>query len=150
MDALVAFVLPVTSTLLGAGITYWINVRNRRQTKREDVFHEAIGAVAVVEASRVTLTGLPPWKGASPGAFEEFMQELGKSQHLAYVHALASARAAVARASAYDPGLVRLLDKPDPFGEDTNGPAIMGRLRAEIGQSSEPVLTSDEGLLEGK
>lgn len=68
MDALVAFALPLGSTFLGAGITYWINVRNRRQTKREDVFHEAIGAVAVVEASRVTLTGMPPWDGASTEA----------------------------------------------------------------------------------
>jgi hypothetical protein len=43
--------LPLLSTLLGGGITYWVNVRQRRRTYVEDLFNAAIAAVAAAEVS---------------------------------------------------------------------------------------------------
>jgi hypothetical protein len=43
--------LPLGSVVVGAGITYWINVRARRLGYREDLFNEAMEAVSVAEIS---------------------------------------------------------------------------------------------------
>jgi hypothetical protein len=53
-------VVPLASVLLGAAITYWLNVRTRRRTKVEDIFHDAIAAVAVAQASRGYTAGVGP------------------------------------------------------------------------------------------
>lgn len=47
LDALV----PIVSLFIGSGITYWVNVRSRRRTYVEDLFNQAIAAVAAAEAS---------------------------------------------------------------------------------------------------
>lgn len=59
-------VLPLVSVLLGAAITYALNVRTQRRSKVEEVFHEAIAAVAVAVASHDFVAELAPWRGATP------------------------------------------------------------------------------------
>jgi hypothetical protein len=44
-------VLPLVGIAIGAGITYVLNVRARRRTYIEDLFNQAIAAVAAAEAS---------------------------------------------------------------------------------------------------
>ena len=51
MPTLVAAVAPLPSLLIGALITYYINIRARRSNRIEDLFNEAISAVAVADAS---------------------------------------------------------------------------------------------------
>lgn len=42
---------PLVSVLLGAALTYWLNVRTRRRSAAEDLVNAAIAAVAIVEAN---------------------------------------------------------------------------------------------------
>ena len=44
--------VPVLSVLLGAGLTYWLNVRQRRRSTVENLFDQAIAAVAVADAAQ--------------------------------------------------------------------------------------------------
>lgn len=44
------------SIAVGAGVTYWLNVRARRTVQFEEVVNAAIAAVAVEEASRSAIT----------------------------------------------------------------------------------------------
>ncbi|MEV0273280.1 hypothetical protein AB0H43_31300 [Hamadaea sp. NPDC050747] len=41
----------IASVLLGAALTYWMNVRTRRRTAAEDTVDAAIAAVALVEVN---------------------------------------------------------------------------------------------------
>jgi hypothetical protein len=56
MDLLASVVVPLISIAVGAGVTYWLNVRARRSMQFEDVINAAITAVAVEEASRSAIT----------------------------------------------------------------------------------------------
>jgi hypothetical protein len=51
---------PLFSVFLGAGITYWLNVRARQRTHIEDLFTAAIAAVATVVASRDYISSVAP------------------------------------------------------------------------------------------
>jgi hypothetical protein len=97
--------LPVMSVLLGAGITYWLNVRTRRRSRVEDVLYDAISAVAVAEASHDYITAIGPWRGATEQQHQQFNAELGRIGNSRYVEAVADARASLAKASAYVPEL---------------------------------------------
>jgi hypothetical protein len=44
-------VAPFLSLMLGAGLTYWLNVRQRQQTYLDDLFKAAISAVYASDAS---------------------------------------------------------------------------------------------------
>ncbi len=44
-------VIPLVSLLIGSGITYWVNVRSRRQNYVEDLINQAIAAVTAAEES---------------------------------------------------------------------------------------------------
>lgn len=52
--------IPVLSVLAGAAITYWLNVRSRKRTRVEDIYHDAIAAVAVAAAARNFITQVGP------------------------------------------------------------------------------------------
>ncbi len=93
------------SVLVGAGIAYWVNVRTQRRQRIEDVFHEALAAVAVAEASHDFITQLGPWQGATEQEYRAATSQLGREGHANYVRAVANARATLARASAYQPAL---------------------------------------------
>jgi hypothetical protein len=56
MDLLAGVVVPLISIAVGAGVTYWLNVRTRRSMQFEDLINAAIAAVAVEEASRSAIT----------------------------------------------------------------------------------------------
>jgi hypothetical protein len=56
MSVVVSVLLPLVSIAVGAGLTYWLNVRARRASQAEDLINNAIGAVAVEEASRQAIT----------------------------------------------------------------------------------------------
>lgn len=134
--------LPFVSVLLGAGITYWTNVKQRRRTKVEDIFHEAIAAVAVASASREYWSDvlLP---GASGQEQEDFNKEVRRVALWDAIKANAQARAAVARASAYDPSLQAFLSGPIAESmTDAHAEEVMRHLRQGVarvrGAGSEP------------
>lgn len=132
MADMLTTVLPFVSVVLGALITYVTNVRHRRRTKVEDVFHEAISAVAVAHANKNFITSLGPWQGATPEAYAEFTSQLGREGNLNYARAVAEARAALARASAYDATVRQYLGATEDVYERAD--EIMAHLRARIGK----------------
>lgn len=56
MNIVASVVVPLISIAVGAGVTYWLNVRTRRSIRFEDLINAAIAAVAVEEASRTAIT----------------------------------------------------------------------------------------------
>jgi hypothetical protein len=130
MADMLSAVIPFVSVVLGGLITYWTNVRHRRRTKVEDIFHEAIAAVAVAHASQQFVAELHPWKGLTAEAEAAFSLELRNEGNLNHARAVAAARAALARASAYDPTLRQYLDS---LGDVYNrADEITAHLRARI------------------
>ncbi|HRW40096.1 MAG TPA: hypothetical protein P5193_00985 [Microthrixaceae bacterium] len=110
MDVVASALVPFGSVFVGAAITYWVNVLQRRRTKVEDVLHRAIGEVAKMSASRDFFTGLSPsvaeWSEEQGRALSA---ELTATALRQYAQAVALARAAVAEASVYFPDLGPLL-----------------------------------------
>jgi hypothetical protein len=124
MTATLALV-PVLSVLMGAAITYWLNVRARNRTRIEDIYHDAIAAVAVAAASREFIGQVGPWRGASNDEYDAFTSRMGQEGNERYIKAVADARSAIARASAYAPGLRR-------FYAETGGSEFNDALADEI------------------
>ncbi|WP_224148394.1 hypothetical protein, partial [Mycobacterium avium] len=116
---------PVLSVLIGAAITYWLNVRARNRTRIEDIYHDAIAAVAVAAASKEFITQVGPWHGATNDDYDRFTSRLGQEGNQRYITAVAEARNAIARASAYEPSLLR-------FYAGTSGSEFDNALADEI------------------
>ncbi len=123
-------VVPLVSLLIGSGITYWVNVRTQRRTRVDDVFHDAIAAVAVAVARHDFITQVAPWQGASPEDHAAFSSQRGREGNENYVRAVADPRAAIARASAYDPGLRSYRATTEDVYEKAD--EILGRLRRQL------------------
>lgn len=135
MSDVLSVALPFVSVFVGAGITYVFNVRTRRRTKVEEIYHEAIAAVAVAHAAHDFIAELKPWRSAEPEEMRAFNSDLARQGNLHYVQAIAEARAALARASAYDPRLNTFLEAPDSVGREVvyaRAEEIMRHLRQNI------------------
>ncbi len=124
MTATLALV-PLLSVLAGAAITYWLNVRARNRTRIEDIYHDAIAAIAVAAASREFIGQVGPWRGASNDEYDAFTSRMGREGNERYIKAVADARSAIARASAYAPELRR-------FYAETGGSEFDDALADEI------------------
>ncbi|MCW2539279.1 MAG: hypothetical protein JWN95_1004 [Frankiales bacterium] len=105
MPIALGIAVPLVSLLVGAWITYALNVRTGKRTRIADIYHDAIGAVTNVLASKDYLSGLGRWQGASDEDWHTFNSQLGHDALLRYVDAVAQARTTLARASAYAPEL---------------------------------------------
>jgi hypothetical protein len=98
-------VVPLASVLLGAGVTYWLNVRRRRSNRIEDLFDAAISATAVADASLhySHLSGI----GRPPGISDQDFQDLGRRLILDglnnHFKRAGEAREAIARVFPYEP-----------------------------------------------
>ena len=103
-------ILPLVAVLLGSLITYWVNVRTRVRSKVDDAFREAIAAVAEADSRRKWLENFE-W-GAPPDEAAKMLLQVSRDSTLQWVQAVADARAAVARASVYDPTLAQYYRGP--------------------------------------
>lgn len=117
--------VPVLSVLAGAAITYWLNVRARHRTRIEDIYHDAIAAVAIAAASKDFIAQVAPWRGARNDEYDAFTSRIGQEGNERYIRAVADARSAIARASAYEPELRR-------FYAETAGSEFNDALADEI------------------
>ena len=129
MEALTPF-LPLISVLAPvvvlATISYWFGSRTRRRTKREEIFHNAIATVAEAEAS-INFMYRVDWTGGSPDGIRDLADQLGREGAERHARCVNSARAAVARASAYDPTLAQYYRK-EVNGLLAHATAIIDRL----------------------
>ena len=103
MDAVSIF-LPIASTFIGAGITYGINVRQRRRNYVEDRFNEATAAVAAASASQRFINAADPERVDLSGeALQNFNRELRKRGIENEAQKAAEAWEALAKLSPYVP-----------------------------------------------
>lgn len=115
VDALVPFL----SVILGAAITYWFGVRQRRRTLVDDRFDDAIAAVAMVIS---TISYVPHYGKWHPDVSEEervsLEKEVAREATLNHMQAIAAARDAVAKCVPYKSALARFLDEPVLYFQD--------------------------------
>lgn len=121
--------VPLLSVLLGAGITYWLNVRSRRRSHVEDRFNEAIAAVALVISTYDFVSGYGRWH---PAVAEEerleFEKHMAKEATLGHVRAISAARNAVSQCVPYSPELRQLLNEPPLYFRE-HADEIIAQLR---------------------
>lgn len=102
------FLTPLLAVLLGALITYWLNVRARRRSHVEDLFADAIAAVRVAEASKDYIRSVAPWSpDLSREEYVDFLNQLGREAAEDHIRKAAAAREALARVLEYRPELHR-------------------------------------------
>jgi hypothetical protein len=107
VDAFLAAVVPLVSVLLGAGITYGLNVRQRRRTYVDDLFATAIAAVAVADASQYYMPGDSIVRPAhmTETDHQDFLASIARAALETSVKRTAEAREAIARVIPYRPEL---------------------------------------------
>lgn len=111
--------VPLASVLLGAGITYWLNVRQRRRTFVEDRFNEAIAAVSLVVSTISYVPHYGKWhQDVTEGERIELEKEVAREATLNHMRSLSTARDAVARCVPYQPGLGEFLTQPVLYFQD--------------------------------
>jgi hypothetical protein len=106
LSTFITAVVPLLSVLLGAFLTYWINVRIRRSNRIEDLFDEAIAATAVADASQNYLAGMGRPDGLSEQEYWQVVTSLARGGIENHVKRTSEAREAIARVAQYEP-LVR-------------------------------------------
>jgi hypothetical protein len=122
--------LPLVSVLLGALITYLLNVKARIRGEENDVYRGAISAVAVAIASTDYISQIK-WGGSTPEEEADLAKQAGREFTERHLRAVADARAAVARASAYDPTLAEFY-RTNTAAVYERGDELMARLREHL------------------
>lgn len=92
----VAAVVPLLSVLLGAAMTYWLNVRTRRRNHVEDAFNEAIAAVAVADASKSYLRRVAKPAEISAADYQQLLADMGRTAVEGHTKRCSEAREALA------------------------------------------------------
>lgn len=106
--------LPLAATLLGAGITYALNVRGRRRTYVEDLFNQAIAAVMAADASVAYTTGVGRPMHLSDDEYVDVLKWMATEAIKNWVTKVTLANEALARVVPYQPELeAQLPFKPD-------------------------------------
>jgi len=109
-------VLPLLSTLLGAGITYLVNVRQRRRNYIEDLFNEAIAAVAAARASTRFVSAADPRRADLEGDdLREFDRQFKRLGLETEARKLSEALEALAKLTPYLPAVA-------VYYQDADGP----------------------------
>lgn len=106
----------LASMAIGALITYAVNVRSRRRSRIEDLFDEAIAAVAVAGASVTYTSSIGRPEYLSDSDFEELQRWLVLEGIKSWATRLAEANQAVAKVVPFDTSLSDLV----PFGLDVS------------------------------
>ena len=104
-------IVPVVSVLVGAGLTYWLNVLARKRTHVEDQFNAAIAAIAVADASKHYLRSVARPVGLSEAQYHALLADIAKAAIENHCLRAGEAREALARIMQYDLGV-------KPFYED--------------------------------
>lgn len=102
----VAAVVPLLlSVLLGAAMTYWLNVRTRRRNHVDDAFNEAIAAVAVADASKSYLRRVSKPAEMSAADYQQLLADMGRTAVDGHTKRCSEAREALARVLPYEPAV---------------------------------------------
>lgn len=86
---------------MGAAITYMVNVRDRRRRHVEQLFNDAIAAVAAAEAAMQFINNVPSEAGLSSARAADLEQDLREESYRRFVQLVALAREALAKVVPY-------------------------------------------------
>jgi hypothetical protein len=111
VTTLMSAVIPLVSVLLGGALTYWLNVRARRRNRVEDLFDDAIAAVAVADASKSYLRSVAKPAALSDNEYQSLLGSIAHNAIEAHMQRAAEAREAIAKVIQYEP-------KVQPFYAD--------------------------------
>lgn len=121
--------IPLASVLLGAAITYVLNVRARRRNHVEDLFNDAVAAMSLAISTHSYVPGYGKWH---PEVTEdervELEKEMAREATISHIRAIGAARDAVAQCIPYQPALRALLDEPVLYFRD-HADEIIAQLR---------------------
>jgi hypothetical protein len=133
--------VPLASVLLGATITYLLNVRTRRRSHVEDRFNDAIAAVSLVISTHSYVPGYGKWHPAvTEDERVELEKEMAREATINHIRAIGVARDAVAQCLPYNPRLRQLLDQPVLYFQDHADEIIAALRRApDRSASSSPL-----------
>lgn len=112
IDALV----PLFSVLLGAGLTYWLNVRVRRRNTIDDLYQSAIAAVAIAEASKRFLQHVP--SSLSNEEQLNFLRDIERVNYQNHIDKCTQARESIARLVPYDQSAIRYYEEPRTISDN--------------------------------
>lgn len=111
METVLLAVVPLLSVLAGAGLTYWLNVRQRRRSYVDEVYDRAITALAAASASSDYVTDLPRPPHLTDDEYRDLLVTIISDAYKLYVARRAEARAAVARVKPYTLEVGPFLDR---------------------------------------
>jgi hypothetical protein len=115
----IAVAVPMLSVLVGATITYLLNVRARTRNRVEDYFDDAVAAVSVVVSTMSYVPGYGKWhEHVTEKERVDFEKEMAREATLNHMRALAAARDAVARCVPYRPSLSLFIREPVLYFQD--------------------------------
>jgi len=121
--------LPIVSVLFGAAITYLINVRQRRHSYIEDLFNQAIAAVAAAEISVDYISSVGRPEHISDFDLEQLQSYMVMEGMKNWATKVSQANDALARVLPYLPQVASVLPfSPDSAHRGTHLPVI-GMLR---------------------
>jgi hypothetical protein len=124
--------LPLISVLIGSAITYLLNVRTRRLSKIDDLFHDAMAAVALVVARQKWVNSVSVIEGSQLQERDALWAQLDREGVENYARSIADARAALARASAYAPELREYFFSADMDTVYNRADEILSKLRSRL------------------
>ena len=111
VTTLTSAAIPLVSVLLGGALTYWLNVRARRRSRIEDLFDDAIAAVAVADASKSYLRSVEKPAALSDNEYRSLLASIARNAVEVHMQRAAEAREAIAKIIQYEP-------KVRPFYKD--------------------------------
>jgi hypothetical protein len=101
---LTSAIVPLVFVLLGGGLTYWLNVRTRRRSRVEDLFDEAIAAVAVADASKNYLRRVAKPAELSESDYRSLLSNIARTAVEVHIQRAAEARETIAKVVQYEQG----------------------------------------------
>ncbi|MCI0688895.1 MAG: hypothetical protein L0Y54_16935 [Sporichthyaceae bacterium] len=117
MTFVIDAVVPLASVLVGAGLTYWLNVHQRHQTAIDNIFAGAIAAVAVAAAAKHYQPRILRGDYMTEDEHRAFQAWHERTTLETYIRSTAEARAAVAKAAPYAQQLATYYENPSAVGE---------------------------------
>lgn len=104
---IVSSIVPLLSVLVGAALTYWLNVRARQRNHVIDLFNEAIAAVAIADASQHYIRDVAKPRSLTEEDHKDLLREIAKAAIENHTRHAGEARAALAQIYQYEPSVRR-------------------------------------------
>jgi hypothetical protein len=118
VTTVIGAVVPLFSALMGLTLTYWINVRTRKTTFIEDLFNNAIAAVAVADASIDYIRGIARPAEMPEDDHRDLLVNMARAAVENNIKRTTEAREALARLLPYAPWVQPYYEDPATLTHD--------------------------------